>query len=240
MDSYDYEAEKHFEDTGSLKSVNLRLGFIRKVYLILTAQLLATVGLSVIGMTTSFGTFQTSTIALLWFFAILAIVLMLVICCVPSIARQVPTNYILLGLFTFSEAYVISYVCAAYEQNGYGSLVIWAALLTLGMTIALTVYAFTTKTDITIYGGFLFCVSIGLFFFSILAFFTQLKFLQILITVIAIILYGTYLVYDTQLIAGGKRFQLTLDDYIIGAIQLYLDIVILFLEILRLLSLSKK
>ncbi len=48
-----------------------------------------------------------------------------------------------------------------------------------------------------------------------------------------VILYGTYLIYDTQLLVGGRRQQYTEDDYIIAAIQLYLDIIIIFLEILK-------
>jgi len=48
-----------------------------------------------------------------------------------------------------------------------------------------------------------------------------------------------YLIYDTQLICGGKHGranQISMDDYIFAAIMLYLDILILFLEILKLLG----
>jgi len=236
MDSYDIETGKHFENFAPLDAPNFRLGFIRKVYLILTTQLVATVLMSVISMKTNFGKFQLETPFLIYFFLILAVVLAIIIGCFRSVARKVPTNYILLALFTFSEAYGVSAICAIYYYEGYGSLIIWAAVLTLSMTAALTIYAYTTKSDFTTYGGVLFVISLGLLFFAILAIFTQLRFLQILITIATIILYGVYLVYDTQLIVGGKRFQLSIDDYIIGAIQLYLDIIILFLEILKLLS----
>ena len=49
------------------------------------------------------------------------------------------------------------------------------------------------------------------------------------------VLFSCYIVYDTQLIVGGKhkRFQFTVDDYVLAAMNLYLDILNLFLLILR-------
>ena len=85
-------------------------------------------------------------------------------------------------------------------------------------------------------GGLLFvlCMSAMLFgFFFLLPGFSALYNFY---CVIWAIIYGLYLVYDTQLIAGGKRFELSMDDYIIGALILYIDIVGLFLKLLQLLS----
>ena len=39
---------------------------------------------------------------------------------------------------------------------------------------------------------------------------------------------------------GGTKHELSLDDYIIGALMLYIDIIGLFLELLRLLSYLNK
>jgi len=33
-----------------------------------------------------------------------------------------------------------------------------------------------------------------------------------------VIIYGIYLLIDTQMIAGGKKYELSYDDYIIGAL----------------------
>jgi hypothetical protein len=38
------------------------------------------------------------------------------------------------------------------------------------------------------------------------------------------------------LIVGGKKHELSYDDYIIGALMLYVDIIGLFLELLELLN----
>ena len=51
-----------------------------------------------------------------------------------------------------------------------------------------------------------------------------------------VVLYGIYLLIDTQMVVGGGRHELSIDDYIIGAMILYLDIVMMFLYILEMLG----
>lgn len=57
----------------------------------------------------------------------------------------------MLFIFTLCESYIVSILCGLTEAN----IVIASAFLTLGMFIGLTVYAFTTKTDFTMFGGIL-------------------------------------------------------------------------------------
>jgi FtsH-binding integral membrane protein len=53
-------------------------------------------------------------------------------------------------------------------------------------------------------------------------------------------IYMIYILVDTQLIIGGKNKRLSLDNYIMGTIILYTDIIGLFLKILDLLGEKKK
>jgi FtsH-binding integral membrane protein len=52
------------------------------------------------------------------------------------------------------------------------------------------------------------------------------------------LLFSFYLVYDTQLILGGqhKKYQFSVDDYVFAALNLYLDIINLFIFILQILG----
>uniref|UniRef100_A0A183AWJ6 ABC2_membrane domain-containing protein n=1 Tax=Echinostoma caproni TaxID=27848 RepID=A0A183AWJ6_9TREM len=43
-----------------------------------------------------------------------------------------------------------------------------------------------------------------------------------------------YLAYDTQMIVGGRKHEMSPEEYIFGALQLYMDVVYLFLIILSL------
>jgi FtsH-binding integral membrane protein len=70
-------------------------------------------------------------------------------------------------------------------------------------------------------------------FLSIFLIFDTPRYLEILICSVIAIIYGLFIIYDTQLIAGGKHSELTYDDYIIGALLLYVDIVGMFVYILR-------
>lgn len=53
------------------------------------------------------------------------------------------------------------------------------------------------------------------------------------------IIYSAYIAIDTQLILGGKNKELSLDDYVLGSVILYTDIIALFMKILQLLGKKK-
>lgn len=48
-----------------------------------------------------------------------------------------------------------------------------------------------------------------------------------------------YLIYDTQQIIGGKRIELSEEEYICGALTLYVDIMQIFWAILTLFGFSQ-
>lgn len=217
-------------------SLNLRLGFVRKVYGILCFQLLLTTLICVISMVSdSFARFQFENYGLMIATCVLSFVIMIAIVCFKSVARTVPTNYICLIIFTLCEAYMISFICASV---GEPKIVVIAAAMTLGMTLSLTVYACVTKKDFTYLGGTLFILATALIMFGIFMgiFHAWNKPLYVMYCAFGVILYGYYLIYDTQLIMGGKRHELELDDYVIGAIIIYLDVIIIFLKLLEILS----
>ena len=72
-----------------------------------------------------------------------------------------------------------------------------AGALTAAITISLTVYAFTTKTDFTVCGGFLFICVTALIVASIIAIFIRNRWLNLAISVIGVIIFGLYLIFDT-------------------------------------------
>jgi len=235
-------AEAEFDSYAptSLTDQTVRMGFVRKVYGIVTAQLLFTTLFCALAMFwTPLGDFMIMNTWLLWVCLIIYIILAIVLSCFMTVARQVPTNYILLGIVTLTLGYVTAAICAMYQQAGEGSLVLIAAGLTCIMTLSLSLYACFTKSDITMWGGVLFCCAIGLLIFSLLAIIIQSNWLFICLCVVGVVLMGIFLVYDTQLIMGNKQYKLSEEDYIIGALALYTDIINIFLYLLELLSYIK-
>ena len=166
----------------------------------------------------------------------LAVVGSIVSICAIACCRQdkkVPHNYIWLGVFTLSEAWLIATICTKTDPK----IVLEAAVLTLGDVVAITIYAMTTKTDFTVCGPALFIFGMT---FSIVGFFLAIFgfHLGIVWAGIGVILFSFYLLFDTQMIMGGdsKRYQFDEDSYILAAVALYLDIVNIFLYILQMLG----
>ena len=148
----------------------------------------------------------------------------MLICC--TFSRRVPINYILLLIFTLLEAFIFGQICSGYDSAS----VITASAITAAVTIALTLYAMFTKTDFTVCGQ-LFAVLITVsFMLVIMSFFVSYQSpLHPIISGIFAIIYGLYLIIDTQMVLGKGEYSLSVDDYVVGALIIYMDIMMLFL-----------
>jgi len=221
---------------------NARIGFIRKVYSILSIQLLVTFLITFACMTVDslrdFFYNSEWSITLMWVaFAALMISMCILGCCIET-ARQVPINYILLTIFTLAESYMVASVCVLVDAP---ELVLAAAFLAGGMTVALTIYAFTTESDPTWGAGTLVICFAGMILSLPLMFFTTLTFIHVVYSFLVVTAYGVFLFHDTQLIVKENRYSLGVDDYIIAALIIYVDIIVIFLRILEILAqLTKK
>jgi len=82
-------------------------------------------------------------------------------------------------------------------------------------------------------GGLLFVLVFVLMSASFCLFFYKNKWDNILIGVCGIILFSVYVIYDTQLIVGQKAFKYTIDDYILASLNIYLDVLNIFMYIIQ-------
>ena len=168
----------------------------------------------------------------------LAIILVVLIAlvCFPKVARTSPGNYIALTIFTLAEGYFIG-VFASY----YNAVVV---LLAVGgvivLTLALTLFAFQTRWDFTYLSGGLLAFLIILIIFGIFAAIFQNAILSIVYASIGMLVFSAFLIYDTQMIIGGKHITISYktDEYVFDALSLYLDIINLFMFLLSLIGLG--
>jgi len=211
----------------------LRKGFIKKVYGILTLQLVITVGLMCLSLTNAAKTWliNPNNFWLFWVSFALSIVIIIPLICFKSIARKVPMNYVLLILWTVCESIMLSYCCAMTEPK----IVMLAGVMTVAITVALTIYACTTKTDFTMCGGLLFCLTAMLIVWGIFSMIFGVIF-NTLYCILGLLVFSIYLIYDTQLVLGKFGVEFQIDDYVYAALSIYLDIIQIFLFLLRLLS----
>lgn len=199
----------------------------------MAAQLLITVLLIVIAFfSESYREFQRNNLWLFYVCIAVSIITIYALACFAKLARTVPINYILLALFTFTEAYMISIICSYYDKE----TVMYAGGLTAAAVVGLTFYAFWTKTDFTYLGGFLFAFVMVLIVGSILAALIRNRWLSLVISILGVLLFSIYLIYDTQLIIGKNERKFSIDDYIMAAMNLYLDIINIFLYVLQILG----
>lgn len=81
-----------------------------------------------------------------------------------------------------------------------------AAAATLAMFVGLTGYACFTKHDITMKGGLLTTAGMMVFIFTLFFFIMGGNTIwHMIICVVVIMLLSVYIVYDTQIIVGGKH-----------------------------------
>ena len=213
---------------------NARMGFVRKVFGILTAQLVLTAA-GVVGAVQGgqdYQDFYKRHIELIVIALVVYMVCLYALGCYKSVSRSVPINYILLFLFTGAMTYMVSGVVTLYEPK----VVMIAAIMTAAMTVGLMLYAATTKEDFTLCGGIVWVLVIVVLVGIISSFYLQNRLVQIFLSCIMIILLSFFIVYDMQLILGDKRGKFEIDDYVFAAMMIYVDIIRLFLEILKLLG----
>ncbi|PNX66133.1 bi1-like protein [Trifolium pratense] len=96
-----------------LESPELRWSFIRKVYVIIAIQLLATIAVGAVVVTVRpISVFFATTGAGLALYIVLIFVPFITLCPLYSYYQKHPVNYILLAIFTLSLSFVIGLSCA--------------------------------------------------------------------------------------------------------------------------------
>ena len=202
------------------------MGFIKKVYFLFSIMLAATLLFVFVCMEERrINKWQLKYWPILIIAIVVLITIEILLFCVTSISRSWPTNIILLVIFTICFAYLVGFICYFYEPLD----VFIALLVAVSGFIAMTIYGFFTQFDITVFWSVLFGASIALLVLCIILIFVSCKPLFIFVCILGITLGLIYVAYDTQLIIGGRKYELSEDDYIPAAMMLFVDFMTIFL-----------
>lgn len=230
---WDVPEDQHL---GGLAEPDLRLGFIRKVYGILAAQMVLTVFVCACFMKNEFirksalGLLSSGWVTLAYFVPLLACLFAL-----QMFKNQYPCNFYLLSAFTLLMASNVGLVCAAFTEAGLGILILEAFGLTAVIFVTLSAYALTSTRDFSFMGSFLTACLMVLITASFVGLFFPSLVQNLIYSTFGALVFAGYIVFDTYRI--NKVFGP--DDYIIAAIEIYLDIINLFLYILQILAQSR-
>lgn len=227
--SVDDDVPDDFKFGGSVAeaTLDIRNQFIRKVYTILTVQLLVTGFVSALSFwSDSYKTWIQGHPSLVWISLFGAMGFMLL---TYWKRHSYPTNLLFLSGFTLLEAYTISVIVSFYKT----SIVLNAVLLTGGIFVFLTLFACQTKYDFTSWMPYLFGALWGLVLFGFMyAFLPSTSTSELVYGGVSALIFSAYILVDTQLVLRKHHVE----EEIAAAISLYLDIINLFLAILRILN----
>jgi FtsH-binding integral membrane protein len=148
-------------------------------------------------------------------------------------AHQFPRNIILTFLFAFVEGVYLAPILYISNLRAPG-VVTEAAVLTFAAFGVLTLYAVFSRRDFSAWGSFFTVGLVVLIVASVLNIFIGSAAGGTWIAAIGVLIFSGLLVYDTwRIMRSGAYGQ---DDYVLATVSIYLDLINMFLLILRLLS----
>jgi FtsH-binding integral membrane protein len=142
-----------------------------------------------------------------------------------------PMNIGFVLLFNFAMGVMISPAIFFYGSRSPG-LIGQAAVLTIGAFGILTLYAFVSRRDFSAWGGFLMVglwVLIGTMLLNV---FFQNAAVDLWLASVTVLLFSGLLLYDTWRL---RNFYGP-DEYVGAAVQIYLDLLNMFMAILRIMG----
>ncbi|XP_066147002.1 protein lifeguard 2-like [Euwallacea fornicatus] len=221
----------------SLSSEIIRIhhNFVRKVFAILGSQLLFTFSMILLTLFHEpTKKFVAKDLVLLSVMTFMIFGLYLVLICYNGARRIFPLNFILLALLTIS----MSYLGAAASCKTESKTVLITVGGTCAVCIVVSLLAFQTWFDITKWSFILIMATVVVLIFSlivtIVSIFTRQMVLYLVYSGIIVTLFSVFLMFDMQCILRGRRVQLFPEEYIYGALTLYVDIILIFTHMLNL------
>lgn len=228
------EAESYEAIHGGCET-KVKNDFIKKVYSLLCIEIFWTGCISAVFCL--YEPLRTGTVQFVTKHTLLYQILMLAslfatICALMMKKNEYPANYQVMFAFVTVMGVNIGVVCAIFYAAGKGMAIMQAVFVTAAIFLSLTAYAHITKSDFSFMGGFLICALFANMIFGIIAFYSGSTWGSFLYHVIGVLIFCGFILYDT----AALIHKYGCDDYIIASIELYLDIVNLFLHILALLG----
>ncbi|KAK6737999.1 hypothetical protein RB195_020221 [Necator americanus] len=135
---------------------------------------------------------------------------------------------------TVASGFMLAVLCSRVPPQ----TVLLALSTTTLSCVAIIGFASQTKYDITSHMFVVFAGTVAVFIFglilAIMSFFIYIKALHVIFSAVVCVLFMVWLAIDTQMIVGGKRYEISPEDYIFAALMLFIDIYQIFITMLSL------
>lgn len=147
----------------------------------------------------------------------------------PKTGKVSPYNWILFSTTTLGFGMLLSIVCSFVEPY-----LVFIAILSCGIIVlGLTIYGLTAKIDYSMGVGIVIVLFLSLILFIIGLCSFDYDTYTMCYVYGSILIYGIYILIDVLAIRGHKGHGIGLDYYVAAAVMMYVDIVMMFIYILR-------
>ncbi len=207
---------------------------MRKVYVWMTLALVIT-GITAYGVANSPGILQAIYTNKILFFGMIIAEFALVIGVSAAINKlSLATATLMFVLYSVINGALMSYIFLAYTASSVATVF----FITAGTFAAMAVVGYTTKTDLSSMGKYLFMALIGLIIATVVNLFVKSDGMTLILSYIGVLVFVGLTAWDSQKIkqmllqapdAGEGAQKLAL----LGALTLYLDFINLFIYLLR-------
>jgi FtsH-binding integral membrane protein len=224
------------QDDIELKKIKfkIRINYIKKVYAIVIIQLLFTLFVNCLSFNETVKNYFDKNYFVLGIAISLLLSVFLFINIKKNISKEVPYNYFLLILFTFSISIILLFLSSAFTTKKI--IIIWCSIILMCSSIVLLSFLLKNKFQILI--AILIILFIAILFLGIMMFFSKIiledpdiSILFTVITSLGAIFFGVYLIIHTKLLVIDK-IELNTDRYIIASMQIYSDVVLIFISLI--------
>ncbi len=139
---------------------------------------------------------------------------------------------VLVAAFSALQGMTLGPVLNHYlSMQGGAQMVVTAAGMTAAATFGCAMYAMTARRSFSRWGSFLFAALIVLLVGMVVELFFPSTLLKTVISAVACLVFTAYMLMDLSSVATGEE-----DNYIVASINVYLNMLNLFMHLLRLLS----
>jgi FtsH-binding integral membrane protein len=149
------------------------------------------------------------------------------------VASRTPLNMGLLYFFATCEGVVLGLILQSYAADGYGGIIIDAALTTAALTFGAGGYGLLTRRDLSGLGDILMVCLFGLIVSLLLGLVLNLGPSGTVTGALGALIFTGFIAYDFNRVA--RRRVVREGDAVLLTVAIYLDILNLFLSLLRLL-----
>lgn len=225
-------------DRSTVEVHDSRVSYLRRMYSLFSLELITGTVTAALCVGYNYDSETTPWIVQYYGIAIATILISLVLMVVAYVLRRRRTDLISWAIW------VVFYVCVAYSLGFIAlaepSFIVMFILTTFTcISVGITLYSLTSNTYLESTTAFLVIFGSSLLSFEAFLIFTNVSFILLVIFYAVTLVFGFYINYDVRnVIRQAGATEKAKDNYVLGSIRIYVEIVLVFFRLLELLAQS--